>query len=410
MNTKIIKKSAVSLGIIWLLTSGKISLAEDTTQQISESSNPKAVIKIQKGNLSSEIPFSLNLDGSDSSDPENGKLTYEWKFPDNEIITSKNPRSYRFKEAGNFEISLTVTNPEGLSNTASLQIEAKEKTKKTKASKPKKTKFQNGDLSTTIIITEVFPNPKGKDEDKEWLELYNPTNQDLNLGNWQIAQSELNSETAKPKLATLSDQLTIEAKSYLILDNSHLKSLTNQQNKVELLDYNGKVIDSIQYKKTEENLSLSKIHLKNAEKPNSSKQILKWTEATKNSPNPVFYQLKGAIRELSTESFLMQIQNKEIWISYSPDQLNQTLLQAETELIALVEKSDNKFKLKNYKILKTATSNKQSANKTDNQLIFAFKISFLIFLILVIVLLIKRKFPNQNRPPRGGKSNKYWLK
>ena len=350
-------------------------------------------------------------------------MKYTWTYPSNETITTKNPRSYRFKEAGNYEISLTVTDPEGLSDTAGLQIEAKTKVKaltksakKSKSTKiPKKsgkTKFQNGNLSTQIKITEVFPNPKGKDTGKEWLELYNSGNQDINLGNWKISQTKLNSDTTKPKNITLSDQLTIKAKNYLILDNSQLKSLSNQQNKIELTDYTGKIIDSITYEKTTENLSLSKISIKNSENKNSSKQALTWTKPTKNHPNPVFYQIQGVITKTEADFFVLKTKlDKKIKIYFkskssktdkysspnSSNQLNQTLLKESSQILALVEKTNNKPILVNYKIKDSQKTNKaeKDTNQTDSLLINLFKISCGIILTAALALLI---LPTLSRP------------
>ncbi len=112
-------------------------------------SPPKAVIEIQKGELLKEVPFSLNLDGSGSSDPEKSKLKYLWQYPENKIIESKNPRSYRFEKAGTYDIELTVTDEEGLSDTATMQIVAKEKVKKTKTKSKNKKKSTEKSKKTT---------------------------------------------------------------------------------------------------------------------------------------------------------------------------------------------------------------------------------------------------------------------
>lgn len=101
-------------------------------------SPPKAIIEIQKGELEKEVPFSINLDGSASTDPEKGKLQYLWEYPDGETIETKNPRSHRFENPGIYDIKLTVTDVEGLSDIATMQIVAKEKIKKTKKTKSKK--------------------------------------------------------------------------------------------------------------------------------------------------------------------------------------------------------------------------------------------------------------------------------
>ena len=140
---------------------------------------PTAVISIQKGKTKDITPFSLNLDGRNSTDPQNLNLKFKWKYPNNKIINSKNPRSHKFQTPGQYKISLTVTNSLGLSDTTEILINALKKEEKT-----------NGDLSNEIYLNEVFPNPNGNDKNKEWIELFNNSNKDINLGNWLISNQK----------------------------------------------------------------------------------------------------------------------------------------------------------------------------------------------------------------------------
>lgn len=92
---------------------------------------PTAKITIQKGQTEDEIPFSINLDSA-SSDPDNDPLSHKWTFP-NETLEKENPPSYKFEMSGTYLISLTVTDPEGLTSTDSLQITAKNSTEDLKS-------------------------------------------------------------------------------------------------------------------------------------------------------------------------------------------------------------------------------------------------------------------------------------
>ena len=42
------------------------------------------------------------------------------------------------------------------------------------------------DLSESVNISEVFPNPEGSDQESEWIEITNTSSVDVNLGNWII--------------------------------------------------------------------------------------------------------------------------------------------------------------------------------------------------------------------------------
>jgi hypothetical protein len=97
-------------------------------ENIFKNSPPKAIIKIQNNtSTEKEVPFSINLDGSDSYDPDGDKLNYKWTFPNKEFNT-KNPPSYRFDKSGEYEIKLTVGDEFGKSNSQTLAIKAKPKT------------------------------------------------------------------------------------------------------------------------------------------------------------------------------------------------------------------------------------------------------------------------------------------
>lgn len=110
-------------------------------------SPPLAVITLQNSKVTpknsiikTQLPFSINLDGSKSSDPDGDTLTYKWIFPDNKIIDGKNPKSYKFTKSGNFEISLTVTDSAGKSDTKKLEIQILPKQNETLQSVLTKTK------------------------------------------------------------------------------------------------------------------------------------------------------------------------------------------------------------------------------------------------------------------------------
>jgi predicted transcriptional regulator len=59
-----------------------------------------------------------------SSDPEQGVLTYLWEFGDGANSTSSSP-SHRYLSAGNLTVKLTVTDPKGLTASASLMVMVK---------------------------------------------------------------------------------------------------------------------------------------------------------------------------------------------------------------------------------------------------------------------------------------------
>lgn len=63
-------------------------------------------------------PLAVSFDGSASADPEGGTLTYLWNFNDGTGATATTPTAaHTFPYVGQFQPSLTVTDPAGLSHT-----------------------------------------------------------------------------------------------------------------------------------------------------------------------------------------------------------------------------------------------------------------------------------------------------
>jgi len=61
-----------------------------------------------------------------------------------------------------------------------------------------------GSIADHVVISEVFPNPVGADRDKEWIELYNPTGEAVDISGWT------GGSTRKPNLFTITDGTTME--------------------------------------------------------------------------------------------------------------------------------------------------------------------------------------------------------
>ena len=90
-----------------------------------------------------------------------------------------------------------------------------------------------------VVINEVDINPLGDDSVNvnEWVELYNPTDSDIDLGDWEIA-----STTVLQKTMTISSGTTIKSGEFLTYQYQTIW-FTDVGESVELRDENGIVID-----------------------------------------------------------------------------------------------------------------------------------------------------------------------
>ena len=93
--------------------------------------------------------------------------------------------------------------------------------------------------SDHVVINEVDINPPGNDATSvsEWVEIYNPTNSDINLGGWKIA-----STTVLKKTMTIPDGTVIKPGQFLTYSYQSVW-FTDSNESVELRDKNGIVID-----------------------------------------------------------------------------------------------------------------------------------------------------------------------
>ena len=93
--------------------------------------------------------------------------------------------------------------------------------------------------SDHIVINEVDTNPPGDDASSvsEWVELYNPTSTDVDLGGWKIA-----STTVLKKTMTIPDNTIIKPGQFLTYSYQSVW-FTDSGESVELRDETGSVID-----------------------------------------------------------------------------------------------------------------------------------------------------------------------
>ena len=96
-----------------------------------------------------------------------------------------------------------------------------------------------GQTSEHVVINEVDINPPGNDftSISEWIELYNPTDSDIDIGGWEIA-----STTVLKKTMTIPSGTVIESGQFLTYSYQNVW-FTDANESVELRDENEIIID-----------------------------------------------------------------------------------------------------------------------------------------------------------------------
>ena len=98
---------------------------------------------------------------------------------------------------------------------------------------------QSNPISDNVVINEIDTNPPGDDSQNisEWVELYNPTDSEIDIGGWEVA-----STTILKKTLTIPEGTTIEAGQFKTF--SYVKVWFPDVNElVQLRDSDGVIVD-----------------------------------------------------------------------------------------------------------------------------------------------------------------------
>ena len=202
--------------------------------------------------ISSAIQF-------DSSDSNTGGIqtTYSWNFGDSTMSLLSNPQ-HTYKSPGTFTVLLTLTNQYG-SSTFSKKIKITEKAESTDelgvvaAVMTESENSINTKTKLSIFFNEIFPNPPGKDDGQEWIEIYNNGSRNVSLKNWRISNKS-------KKGPLISDEIILKPQSLSIIPARFLPTLGNSQETLKLLDQNEQMIDQVSYESAPEAQSYSLIN------------------------------------------------------------------------------------------------------------------------------------------------------
>ena len=198
---------------------------------------PIAVIDLLSNEL--KINQEITLSAENSEDPQESELEYKW-YLDNSFQDDKEKLEIKFTNIGLKKIKLKVINEYELENETTIYLYISNSEKNSE-----ETDETCLSINKKITINEILPNPEGSD-DQEWIELYNPNNQDINLNNWIIKDITSSFEINK----------IIKANDYLLIKREDSKiALNNSNEELQLLDCQNNLINELSYSKSFEGQS-----------------------------------------------------------------------------------------------------------------------------------------------------------
>lgn len=147
-----------------------------------------------------------------------------------------------------------------------------------------------------VFISEFLPSPAGKDADQEWIEIYNDSDQVVDISGWQLDDEEKGS-----KPFVFPEDTLINSKSYSVFSRQVTSiALNNDGDEVRLLLPDGSVFQEITYEKAPEGQSSTR-----------TPEGFIWSTPTPGLPN-IIEQESPQIKTTSYEDSLKNSTKKDL--------------------------------------------------------------------------------------------------
>lgn len=207
------------------VTSGKKNIVKGT------SAAPQITIDVD---TEVAIGQSVVFDASDTTDADGDVISFVWNFDTGDSDTGS-VVEYIFEKEGVYTVILEATDSQD--NTAKKDIIITVKSISDYVSG-----YSGGEDVRAIIIFEIFPNPEGSDT-TEFIELYNPTDSDIDL-----SELKLDDEEGGSRAYRIPDKTIITSHEYKIFGRQDTGlALNNTSDAVRILYPDGSVIAEVRY-------------------------------------------------------------------------------------------------------------------------------------------------------------------
>lgn len=224
----------------WFWTKKITPGAENEIQRPNE--KPKIFVDFpKKGKVGEELLF----DASDSFDPDGDEIFFFWDFDDGEKGEGSIVK-HIFKKVGSYSVNLKIKDSFGEENSKTMKI------KISKGEEEVEEKSKEILKESFVMLSEILPNPfPGEDE---WIELFNPSDKEIDLSGLYLDDKEGESKKFK-----IPEGTKILPKGYLVFYKKETKiSLNNEGDKVRLLDENENILDEVSFGKAKRGYSFAR--------------------------------------------------------------------------------------------------------------------------------------------------------
>jgi len=152
----------------------------------------------------------------------------------------------------------TSQNPGGTpeaKNSEQGTINNEQKTENLTGSSSLPAPLETKEYPPSIVINEILSSPEGPDTEEEWIEIFNQNNFEVDLSEWQLTDTVGKTTTYSFPMGT-----KILPQGFLVISRPITKiTLNNDGDGLNLIQPNGKIIDSVIYEKAPRGQSYNRI-------------------------------------------------------------------------------------------------------------------------------------------------------
>ncbi len=232
----------------------------------------------------------ISFDGSESLDGENDPLSFNWSFGDGANGDGPTP-THSYHEAGTYSVVLTVSDGIEVSSD-SLVVTVRhtpyipDESEAPSDADPDDSGSADDVETGRLVINEVFPNPAGRDQDGEFIEIVNLEKKKVSLAGWSLSDGKKSYHFTSGAIISAHGLFLVPyAMSHLLLRNGG--------GEVRLIDPFGKAVNGVAYPEAREDQSFART---------ASGDRWEWTiEPTPGSVNE-FVQENGDVADEEEES------------------------------------------------------------------------------------------------------------